>query len=179
MNRPRNRAPRQNGNNQRHALRGSPRTGNGSVPTIQQVVPGSSVSIVLKADQATGKEVQGIVKDPLTRGDHPRGIKVRLQDGRIGRVQRMTTGVLPNAATAESISGLQTGGVSTTSRDGNEEPPSRTLADFLPSSDNGGPDTDPPESAVSFTSPMIKCPMCGLFEGDEAAVSHHIQEHLD
>lgn len=31
--------------------------------------------------------VRGVVKDVLTKkGDHPRGIKVRLKDGRIGRV---------------------------------------------------------------------------------------------
>ena len=183
MNRPQNRAPRQNDNSQRHPPRGSSRTGNGGVPTIQQVIPGSSVSIVLKADQATGKEVQGIVKDLLTRGDHPRGIKVRLQDGRIGRVQRMATTASPTAVSAEWISGsareTQPGRASTTSRDGNEEPPSRTFADFLPLSDNDEPTTDTSELTVPFTSAMIKCPMCGSFEGDEAAVSHHIQEHLD
>jgi uncharacterized repeat protein (TIGR03833 family) len=58
------------------------------VPTIRQVVPGAPVSIILKVDQPTGNEVQGIVAELLTRGDHPRGIKVRLQDGRVGRVQR-------------------------------------------------------------------------------------------
>jgi uncharacterized repeat protein (TIGR03833 family) len=63
-----------------------------AVPTTRQVVPGAAVSIVLKADQRTGREVQGVVRDVLTRGDHHRGIKVRLADGRIGRVQRMDTG---------------------------------------------------------------------------------------
>jgi uncharacterized repeat protein (TIGR03833 family) len=62
------------------------------VPRTHQVVPGAAVSIVLKADQRTGREVQGVVKDVLTRGDHHRGIKVRLTDGRIGRVQRMDDG---------------------------------------------------------------------------------------
>lgn len=60
-----------------------------NVPRVNQVVPGATVSIVLKADQPTGHEVQGTVQDLLTRGDHPRGIKVRLVDGRVGRVQRM------------------------------------------------------------------------------------------
>jgi uncharacterized repeat protein (TIGR03833 family) len=59
------------------------------VPRIDQVTPGAGVSIVLKADQRTGREVQGAVQDVLTSGNHPRGIKVRLTDGRIGRVQRM------------------------------------------------------------------------------------------
>lgn len=62
------------------------------VPTTAQVVPGANVSIVLKADQRTGRQVQGTVKDLLTRGNHPRGIKVRLADGRIGRVQGLTAG---------------------------------------------------------------------------------------
>ncbi len=50
---------------------------------------GTLVSIVLKADQRTGREVQGTVSQLLTRHNHPRGIKVRLTDGRIGRVQQI------------------------------------------------------------------------------------------
>ena len=49
---------------------------------------GSEVYIVLKKDQRTGKRTKGIVKDVLTRSSfHPHGIKVRLEDGRVGRVQ--------------------------------------------------------------------------------------------
>lgn len=49
---------------------------------------GLSVDIVLKKDQPTGKLTHGIVKDILTKSPvHPRGIKVRLQDGQVGRVQ--------------------------------------------------------------------------------------------
>ncbi|KAL1838828.1 hypothetical protein VTJ49DRAFT_2185 [Mycothermus thermophilus] len=59
------------------------------VPTIRQVIPGALVNIVLKADQPTGRTVQGVVGQLLTRGNHPRGIKVRLTDGRVGRVQSM------------------------------------------------------------------------------------------
>lgn len=52
--------------------------------------PGLEVEIVLKKDQGTGKTTRGIVKDILTNsGIHPRGIKVRLQDGQIGRVQNI------------------------------------------------------------------------------------------
>lgn len=61
------------------------------VPTTQQVIVGAPVSIVLKVDQPTGREVQGIVAELLTNENHPRGIKVRLQDGRVGRVQRMAS----------------------------------------------------------------------------------------
>ena len=49
---------------------------------------GSEVSIVLKADQRTGKLTDGVVKDILTNSSfHPHGIKVRLQSGDVGRVQ--------------------------------------------------------------------------------------------
>ena len=51
---------------------------------------GSKVYIVLKKDQRTGKKTKGIVKDVLTRSSfHPHGIKVRLEDGRVGRVQEV------------------------------------------------------------------------------------------
>jgi len=49
---------------------------------------GQRVAIVLKADQDTGKLTEGVVRDLLTNSDvHPRGIKVRLESGDIGRVQ--------------------------------------------------------------------------------------------
>jgi len=52
------------------------------------VQPGQTVDIVLKADQRTGKLTRGIVKDLLTKSaTHPHGIKVRLTDGQVGRVQ--------------------------------------------------------------------------------------------
>ncbi|AMA54340.1 MULTISPECIES: YwbE family protein [Bacillus] len=51
---------------------------------------GLQVDIVLKADQKTGKLTRGTVKDILTKSSfHPHGIKVRLEDGRIGRVQQI------------------------------------------------------------------------------------------
>jgi uncharacterized repeat protein (TIGR03833 family) len=53
-----------------------------------EIRPGLTVDIVLKDDQPTGKLTRGIVKDLLTNSsNHPHGIKVRLQDGRVGRVQ--------------------------------------------------------------------------------------------
>jgi len=51
---------------------------------------GVRVSVVLKADQDSGKLTEGIVKDILTRSaNHPHGIKVRLIDGQIGRVKEI------------------------------------------------------------------------------------------
>ncbi len=48
------------------------------------------VAIVLKQDQRTGKQTLGVVKDVLTRSAfHPHGIKVRLEDGQVGRVQKL------------------------------------------------------------------------------------------
>lgn len=51
---------------------------------------GAEVLIVLKKDQKTGNLTKGIVKDLLTSAPkHHRGIKVRLEDGQIGRVQNI------------------------------------------------------------------------------------------
>ena len=53
----------------------------------KNIQPGQQVAIILKADQRTGKQTRGTVKDILTKSAfHPHGIKVRLQDGRVGRV---------------------------------------------------------------------------------------------
>lgn len=54
------------------------------------IKPGMLVNIVLKKDQRTGILTEGIVKDLLTSAPiHHRGIKVRLDDGQIGRVQEI------------------------------------------------------------------------------------------
>ena len=51
------------------------------------IYPGLEVDIILKRDQRTGKRTRGIVKNLLTSASfHSRGIKVRLEDGQIGRV---------------------------------------------------------------------------------------------
>lgn len=51
---------------------------------------GLKVNIILKEDQRTGKLTSGIVKNILTNSPiHPHGIKVRLQDGQVGRVQEI------------------------------------------------------------------------------------------
>ena len=51
---------------------------------------GMKVSIVLKQDQRTGELTEGVVKDILTKSAfHPHGIKVRLADGQVGRVQKI------------------------------------------------------------------------------------------
>ena len=53
-----------------------------------EITPGLAVVIILKQDQRSGKLTKGIVKDLLTKSPfHSRGIKVRLEDGQVGRVQ--------------------------------------------------------------------------------------------
>ncbi|KAF6827537.1 MFS multidrug transporter [Colletotrichum plurivorum] len=168
------------------------------VPTIATVVRGASVNIVLKADQPTGRTISGTVQDVLTRGNHPRGIKVRLTDGRVGRVQ--------------SHAGAQPSGASTTEQQeftgaavgyGDRRPPRRGQGrrseqevDLPPSQveleayirpakqqkngrrgrNAGGNVAEPP---VSSTSEVVTCPVCGDFEGDAAAVEHHVAAHFD
>jgi conserved hypothetical protein len=56
----------------------------------ENVRPGTHVMIVQKQDQRTGKLTEGTVKDILTNSPiHPRGIKVRLDNGIVGRVQKI------------------------------------------------------------------------------------------
>jgi uncharacterized repeat protein (TIGR03833 family) len=56
----------------------------------KNIKPGLHVAIVLKQDQRTGRQTVGIVKDLLTNSNfHPHGIKVRLTDGQVGRVQEI------------------------------------------------------------------------------------------
>ncbi len=51
---------------------------------------GSKVQIVLKKDQKTNRLTEGLVKEILTKSPtHPYGIKVRLEDGRVGRVKEL------------------------------------------------------------------------------------------
>lgn len=56
--------------------------------TRNNIKIGMEVEIVLKKDQPTGKLTRGKVAQILTSDSfHPRGIKVRLEDGQVGRVQ--------------------------------------------------------------------------------------------
>ena len=199
MNRPRNRQRARGGQSQRGSGRGdfssdsprrspaTPQQAAGSVPTTRQVVPGAAVLIVLKEDQPSGRETPGVVQELLTRGDHPRGIKVRLSDGRVGRVQRMAEGAaVPSRGSAVEGGGAGDGdGASrrfthryTDVRRDEEflsEPPPRSLADFMPAF--GEEEQLRRPEAVDQTT--ATCPFCEDFEGDEAAVTYHIdQKHL-
>lgn len=169
----------------RHNRPGQSRPQIATTPTIQQVVPGAAVSIVLKEDQPTGRETQGVVQDLLTRGNHPRGIKVRLQDGQVGRVQRIVSGDLVAPSVSEND---RTSIIAPRQRrewknkdirldDHPELPPARTLADFLPSAANVPADATGHSNGLTSEG-AVKCPFCE-FRGDEVAVSHHVDEHLD
>ena len=182
------------------------------VPSRSQVRPGSAVSIVLKEDQSTGREVQGNVQDVLTSGDHPRGIKVRLTDGRVGRVQRMSNA--PVATPSQGANEIQS--ISTVTSDQGIEVYSNRAAR---EEDSGhGPklryrdvglddDVERAPEALDLAAyikpakvkkgakkkaedeegtklegeekPLARCPVCGEFEGDEAAVNHHVATHFD
>lgn len=201
------------GGNHGHRGAGSPQQAAGTIPTVREVIPGTGVFIILKEDQPTGQETRGVVSEVLTSGNHPRGIKVRLRDGQVGRVQRMDktfreeapasgsrqvdAGEGAQGTAASPASRLNAGGASTSSGsmrfshkytdvrndDYLEGPPERSFADFLPA------DWDIPvvskknkkKGVKAAADPVMtaKCPMCEEFEGDEAAVTHHIdQVHL-
>ncbi|MBP2633442.1 MAG: hypothetical protein H6Q70_4070 [Firmicutes bacterium] len=56
----------------------------------KNIKAGTKVKIVQKEHQRTGQLTEGIVKDILTNSAiHPRGIKVRLVNGIVGRVQEI------------------------------------------------------------------------------------------
>jgi len=57
----------------------------------RQPKPGDKVFVIQKKDYGTDNYLEGIVKDVLTsRPNHPRGHKVRLTNGIIGRVQKFS-----------------------------------------------------------------------------------------
>jgi uncharacterized repeat protein (TIGR03833 family) len=54
------------------------------------IKPGMLVAVIQKHHQRSGELTEGIVKDLLTSAPvHHRGIKVRLTDGTVGRVQEI------------------------------------------------------------------------------------------
>ena len=58
--------------------------------TRSNIKAGMTVLIVLKQDQRTGKLTKGVVKEILTKAPtHPHGIKVRLENGQVGRVKEI------------------------------------------------------------------------------------------
>ena len=61
--------------------------------TRADIKPGMTVDIVLTKDQPTGKLTRGVVARLLTKSPtHPHGIKVKLEDGQVGRVKQIVSG---------------------------------------------------------------------------------------
>ena len=59
-------------------------------PSRNMLSLGTGVTIIQKKDQLTGKLTEGKIKRILTSSKlHPHGIKVELEDGKIGRVQNI------------------------------------------------------------------------------------------
>ncbi|SMY19527.1 unnamed protein product [Zymoseptoria tritici ST99CH_1A5] len=149
MNRPRNHQQRPSRDQQRGGRRGPSSSSGVSVPTVQQVRPGAAVSIVLKQDQPTGREVQGT-----------------MAAANYARSQQLPTTNTTAWPGLREISG----------DDHLNGPPNRTLADFLPTSTEL--ESQPETAAATFATATAKCPICNIFEGDEIAVSRHVEDHF-
>ncbi|KAF3101162.1 hypothetical protein TWF102_004971 [Orbilia oligospora] len=173
------------------------------VPRHSAIHTNTHVSIVLKEDQPTGRQVTGLVADVLTRGDHHRGIKVRLKDGRVGRVQRVLHGVpessstvqsgsagggqLDGAAMEESSSGFQNVNLGDRGGGGGHRSNYRGGGRGRDAGGSGGRWEELELSSLGSeeflenspsNDPIIRCPVCSDFEGDETAVSHHVEAHF-
>ncbi|KAJ5609627.1 hypothetical protein N7528_010194 [Penicillium herquei] len=197
-------------NRQRRGGRGGSSNSHPRVPPSRSINPGTPVNIILKADQPTGRTVSGTVSDVLTRGDHPRGVKVRLTDGRVGRVQSLGSSEESSGPTQEEINergkGIQLraeGGDPSGRRnrftardmrlDGPEEPPAEVMGLDMyirpPKGKKRGAKTQTQQNATDNrddssgtpqkTAETVSCPVCGTFQGDEAAVAHHVAGHFE
>lgn len=61
-----------------------------TIPSRDMIKIGTAVQIVQKQDQRSGNLTRGTVKRILTSSSsHPHGIKVELDNGKIGRVQSL------------------------------------------------------------------------------------------
>lgn len=79
---PRNKGPRANWGGQEKKVSLRP-------PTRDELQVGQQVEIIEKANQKTGEISQGVIKRILSHGfSHPHGLKVELDNGKIGRVKR-------------------------------------------------------------------------------------------
>ncbi|KAH3939641.1 hypothetical protein HBH64_197820 [Parastagonospora nodorum] len=177
-----------------------------SVPAITSLYEGRAVSIILKQDQQTGHQVHGIVADLLTRGDHPRGVKVRLRDGRVGRVQKLITPAegeqgerLVGGASAnlgrngDGVESSTRGRGGLGMRGGRIERDIREEDDYLYDESRGNAPVrndglfaaleaadqrHQEERGLGGEEKIATCPVCGEFEGDERAVAHHVESHF-
>jgi uncharacterized repeat protein (TIGR03833 family) len=71
-----------------------------TVPVRSEIHAGLRVQIVEKHNQRTGELTEGVVARILTSSPtHPHGIKVKLEDGKVGRVQA----ILDSPLTEETL----------------------------------------------------------------------------
>ncbi|EUC49346.1 hypothetical protein COCMIDRAFT_22927 [Bipolaris oryzae ATCC 44560] len=165
------------------------------VPPYASIHPGTPVSLILKQDQPTGHRVSGIVADILTRGDHPRGVKVRLRDGRVGRVQSLVSeaeGGRGEALVGGADAGLGRDGEVV--RGGGRMVGGRMERDVRENDEyfydegrrgevDGGyfaalEEADRRYAGSRGGGETAVCPVCGVFEGDEVAVARHVESHF-
>lgn len=146
----------------------------------------------------------GIVADLLTRGDHPRGVKVRLRDGRVGRVQALVSQEEGERG-ERSVGGADAdlgrngegefAGRGGRSRGYRQERDIRDEDEYLydeskqASRGNEGlfgalEAADRKHKAAAGGKmvdeggyEVVTCPVCMVFKGDERAVQHHVEEH--
>lgn len=92
---------------------------------------GALVDIVLKAHQSTGQLSRGTVSEILTNSSHhPRGCKVRLEDGRVGRVQAVISSPGSSSNERNELNFNSRGRLPDTVSP--PPPTGLTLSDFLP-----------------------------------------------
>ncbi|KAH6633527.1 hypothetical protein C7974DRAFT_412512 [Boeremia exigua] len=181
-----------------------PRPAYTSVPPIRAIHPGGGVSIILKEDQQSGHQVKGIVADLLTRGDHPRGVKVRLRDGRVGRVQGLVSeseGIQGEGIVGGSGASLGRNGEGAANagagrgRGGRFERDIREDDEYLFENQTSNRDvglfaaleeadrrhernTARPAPQTLAPEELAVCPVCYKFEGDEVSVANHVEQHF-
>tara|TARA_R100000935_G_C2719900_1_gene117506 strand:- start:289 stop:489 length:201 start_codon:yes stop_codon:yes gene_type:complete len=62
------------------------------IPPRKDISPGSTVLIIQKHHQRSGTLTEGVVTNILTSSPiHPHGIKVQLETGEVGRVQKVVS----------------------------------------------------------------------------------------
>jgi uncharacterized repeat protein (TIGR03833 family) len=149
--------PRRGGQRQPARGEGGGQRSNGKQANASLI--GSHVSVIQKQDQPTGRLTAGTVAEILTNSEfHPRGIKVRLTDGTVGRI---STGV--GGATAEPMHASHPGAAAEASETLTRPAPS--LADFIsfpvlpPTSTTRSAAADA-TTAVAEEQTSWACPVC-------------------
>lgn len=75
-----------------------------TLPTRNQIHVGDAVYVETKQNQGTDNLTSGIVAEILTSTEsHPHGIKIRLEDGQIGRVKKTKNSIVTNTDIFEDL----------------------------------------------------------------------------